>query len=231
MISILFASAGWTDTPYVAGEIVEPKRTLPIAIVWGTWLVIAVYVLTNVAYFHVLGAEGVARYEAVGSETLLRLAGQWGARALAVLVAVSTFGTINGAILTGPRVTQAMAADGLLWKPLARLDPARATPALALWIQALLSCVWLWCASGFEEARVNGATAMRYFAAPALYDRIYASFTGDIAYHVELARHARGPVLEVGCGNGRVLIPCAAAGAAMDGLDCDPEMLEDARRK
>ena len=151
MISILFAYDGWTDSTYVAGEIVNPKRAMPIAIVWGTWLVIAVYVLTNFAYFHVLGADGVARYEAVGSETIRRLLGEWGARALAVLVAVSTFGTTNGAILTGPRVTQAMAADGLLWKPLAALDPSRGTPALALWVQAVLSCLWLWFARGFED--------------------------------------------------------------------------------
>src|SRR5207249_1384156 len=75
MISILFAYDGWTDSTYVAGEIIEPRRTLPIAIVWGTWLVIAVYVLTNLAYFHVLGPGGVARYEAVGSETIHRLLG------------------------------------------------------------------------------------------------------------------------------------------------------------
>ncbi len=147
MVSILFAYDGWTDSTYVAGEVVEPRRTLPIAIVWGTWLVIAVYVLTNFAYFHVLGADGVRAYEAVGSETIHRLAGDWGARALAV----STFGTTNGAILTGPRVTQAMAADGLLWKPLAALDAKRETPALALWIQAVLSIVWLGVAGGFDD--------------------------------------------------------------------------------
>ena len=152
MISILFAYDGWTDSTYVAGEIVNPQRSMPIASVWGTWLVIAVYVLTNIAYFHVLGADGVAGYEAVGSETIRRLLGEWGARALAVLVAVSTFGTINGAILTGPRVTQAMAADGLLWKPLAALDKKRGTPGLALWVQAVVSCIWLWCATrGFED--------------------------------------------------------------------------------
>ena len=143
MIFILFAYDGWTDSTYVAGEILEPKRNMPIAIVWGTWLVIAVYVVTNLAYFHVLGTDGVSRYEAVGSETIRRLLGEWGARALAVLVAISTFGTNNGAILTGPRVTQAMAADGLLWKPLAGLDPRRGSPALALWVQAALSCAWL----------------------------------------------------------------------------------------
>jgi APA family basic amino acid/polyamine antiporter len=80
-----------------------------------------------------------------------RLLGDWGARALAVLVAVSTFGTVNGAILTGPRVTQAAAADGLLWRPLAALDARRETPALALWVQAVLACLWLRAAGGFED--------------------------------------------------------------------------------
>ena len=151
MIGILFAYDGWTDSTYVAGEVINPQRTMPIAILGGTWLVIGVYVLTNLAYYHVLSPNEVASYEAVGSETIHRLLGDWGARALAVLVAVSTFGTTNGAILTGPRVTQAMAADGLLWKPLAALDRKRETPALALWVQAVLSCAWLWAARGFED--------------------------------------------------------------------------------
>lgn len=150
MIAVLFAYDGWTDSTYCAGEVVRPQRTLPIAIVWGTWLVIAVYLIVNVAFFHVLG-DDVRLYEAVGSETVYRVLGDWGARALAVLVAVSTFGTTNGAILTGPRVTQAMAADGLLWKPLAGLDPRRGTPSLALWVQGMLACVWLWFAGGFED--------------------------------------------------------------------------------
>ena len=151
MITILFAYDGWTDSTYVAGEVVNPQRTMPIAILGGTWLVVGVYILTTLAYYHVLSPNEVASYQAVGSETIHRLLGDWGARALAVLVAVSTFGTANGAILTGPRVTQAAAADGLLWKPLAALHPRRESPATALWIQAVLSCVWLWAASGFED--------------------------------------------------------------------------------
>ena len=74
-----------------------------------------------------------------------------GRRALAVLVAISAFGTVNGAILTGPRVTLAMAADGLLWKPLAHVDPRRSAPDRALWLQAALACLWLWIASSFED--------------------------------------------------------------------------------
>jgi APA family basic amino acid/polyamine antiporter len=151
MIPVLFAYDGWTDVTYVGGECREPQRNLPIAIVWGTVLVIVIYVLTNLAYFKVLSPTDVARYPAVGSETVGRLLGDLGRHALAVLVAISTFGTVNGAVLTGPRVTQAMAADGLLWKPLASLDPRRGSPAFALWVQALLSCVWLAVAGGFED--------------------------------------------------------------------------------
>jgi APA family basic amino acid/polyamine antiporter len=151
MITILFAYDGWTDSTYVAGEVVNPQRTMPIAILGGTWLVVGIYVLTNFAYYHVLSPNEVASYEAVGSETVHRLLGDWGGKALAVLVAVSTFGTANGAILTGPRVTQAAAADGLLWKPLAALDPRRETPSVALWVQALLSCLWLKAAGGFDD--------------------------------------------------------------------------------
>jgi len=151
MITILFSYDGWTDSTYVAGEVVNPQRTMPIAILGGTWLVVAVYVLVNFAYYHVLSPNDVAGYEAVGSETAHRLLGDWGAKAIAVLVAVSTFGTTNGAILTGPRVTQAAAADGLLWKPLAALHPSRGTPSLALWVQAVLSCLWLRASSGFDD--------------------------------------------------------------------------------
>ncbi|MCE9626812.1 MAG: amino acid permease [Candidatus Eisenbacteria bacterium] len=151
MITILFAYDGWTDSTYVAGEVVNPQRNMPIAIMGGTWLVVAVYVLTNFAYYHVLSPNEIASYTAVGSETIHRLMGDNGARALAVLVAVSTFGTTNGAILTGPRVTQARAADGMLWKALGAVDAKRESPALALWIQAALSCVWLYFANGFDD--------------------------------------------------------------------------------
>jgi amino acid transporter len=87
----------------------------------------------------------------VGSEVIRRIVGDWGGRALAVLVAVSTFGTINASILTGPRVTLAMAADGLFWKRAAHVSP-RGTPDFALWLQAGLSAVWLGLAErGFED--------------------------------------------------------------------------------
>jgi amino acid transporter len=150
MIPIFFAYDGWTDSTYVAGEIVNPRRAMPIAILLGTVIVIAVYVITNLAYFHVLSPAEVARYEAVASEAIRRILGEGGSRALAVLVAVSTFGTISASVLTGPRVTLAMAADGLFWRRAAHVSK-RGTPDFALWLQALLSGIWLWCANGFED--------------------------------------------------------------------------------
>lgn len=163
MIPVLFAYDGWTDATYVGGEIVAPRRNLPIAIVWGTVLVIAVYVVTNLAYFRVLTPAEVAAYPVVGAEVAARLLGADGRRALAVLVAVSAFGTVNGAILTGPRVTLAMAADGLLWRPLAHVDPRRGSPDRALWAQAALSCLWLWVASSFEDVSGWFVTTMWLF--------------------------------------------------------------------
>jgi amino acid transporter len=152
MIPIFFAYDGWTDSTYVAGEVVNPRRNLPIAILGGTAIVIAVYVLTNLAYFAVLSPAEMAGAAAVGSETVSRILGDWGGRALAVLVAVSTFGTISASILTGPRVTLAMAADGLFWKPAAHVHPRRGSPDIALWLQCVLSWVWLTVAvGGFED--------------------------------------------------------------------------------
>jgi amino acid transporter len=152
MIPILFAYDGWTDSTYVAGEIVRPRRNLPIAILGGTAIVIAIYVLTNLAYFSVLSPAEIATHEAVGSETVRRILGDWGGRALAVLVAVSTFGTISASILTGPRVTLAMASDGLFWKRAAHVDVRRGSPDVALWLQCVLAWLWLAVAvEGFED--------------------------------------------------------------------------------
>jgi amino acid transporter len=151
MIPIFFAYDGWTDSTYVGGEIVNPARNFPIAILGGTLLVVLVYVVTNLAYYSVLSPAEVGTYEAVGAEAMRRILGTWGGRALAVLVAVSTFGTVNASILTGPRVTLAMAADGLFWKRAAHVNVNRGTPDVALWIQGGLATLWLWFAGGFED--------------------------------------------------------------------------------
>jgi len=188
MIPIFFAYDGWTDSTYVAGEILNPRRSMPIAILAGTAIVIAVYVLTNLAYFAVLAPAEVARYEAVASEAIRRILGEGGSRALAVLVAVSTFGTISASVLTGPRVTLAMAADGLFWKPAAHVS-RRGTPDFALWLQAALSGIWLWCAQGFEDVSGWFVTTSWLF---------YGITTAAIFVHRRRARTERAPGEDAG---------------------------------
>lgn len=78
---------------------------------------------------------------------------------------------------------------------------------------------------------VSEPEAAQYFAGPALYDLMYAAVRGDIPFYVALASQAAGPVLEVACGSGRVLVPCAEAGADMDGIDLDARMVEATRER
>jgi SAM-dependent methyltransferase len=78
---------------------------------------------------------------------------------------------------------------------------------------------------------VSEPEATEYFAGPELYDLIYAPIRADIPFYVALATAAGGPVLEVACGSGRVLVPCAEAGADMDGIDLDARMIEATRRR
>lgn len=151
MISVFFAYDGWTDSTFVAGEVKNPRRNLPIAIIGGTLFVIAIYVITNLAYFYVLSVKEVAASEAVGARVLEKIAGPSGTNLLTLLVVISTFGTVNGSILTGPRVTFAMAEDRLLFRFLAAINSKTGTPVYALAFQGVVSCIWLSVASGFED--------------------------------------------------------------------------------
>jgi amino acid transporter len=151
MIPIFFAYDGWIDLTFVAGEVDRPRRNLPLAIVGGTLVVVTIYVLAQLAYSQVMTLPEMAAEEAVGAETAVRLLGRPGERLLAVLVMVSAFGTLNGSILTRARVTMAMAADDLFWKPLAAVHRVRKTPHVSLMAQGLLACLWLSVARGFED--------------------------------------------------------------------------------
>lgn len=147
MVGALFSSDAWNNVTFTGGEVRDPERTLPRALVLGTGLVVALYLLTNVGYLAVLPADGVAggadaaargiahaTDDRVATAVVGEVLGASGAGVMALLIMVSTFGCANGLILTGPRLYQAMAADGLLFAGMARLS-ARGVPALALVVQ------------------------------------------------------------------------------------------------
>ena len=141
-VGSLFATNGWNYLPYIGGEVRDPGRTLPLSLSLGVGLVVGLYLLANVAYLRVLGPTGIATAPAgrVATETLRVLLGSRAGGLMAGAILVSMIGYMNGAILSSPRIYQAMAADGLFFRAAERLD-SRGVPAVALMIQAL----WTGC--------------------------------------------------------------------------------------
>jgi APA family basic amino acid/polyamine antiporter len=136
LVPVLFSYGGWQQTNFVAGEIRNPERNLPRAIVIGVAIVVVVYVLANVAYLRALGAEGLAASSAPAADAMGRLLGPAGTTFIALAIAVSTFGFLDLVILVTPRVYQTMASDGLFFPSMAMLHPRYRTPAVALIVQA-----------------------------------------------------------------------------------------------
>ena len=134
----LFSSDSWNSVTFIAGEVKEPRRTLPLALLVGPLIVLVLYLLANLAYLRVLGPTGIATAEGqkVGSATLDALLGPRGDKIMALAILVSTFGCANGIILAGARLYRAMALDGLFFKGAARLN-RHGVPGIALALQAV----------------------------------------------------------------------------------------------
>ncbi len=141
LVPVLFTYGGWQQTNFIAEEIVEPERNLPRALVLGVAIVVAVYLLTNIAYLRVLGVEGLAASTAPAADTMRAVLGPAGGKIIAAGIALSTFGFLNLVILVTPRVLQAMAADGVFFARLAVLHPRYQTPTAAIVALALCAVV------------------------------------------------------------------------------------------
>jgi basic amino acid/polyamine antiporter, APA family len=136
----LFAFGGWHMVTYAAGETRDPRRTIPRALLVGTLVVTAAYMLTNAAYLYVLPLGDVALSTRVAADATERALGAQAGGLIAILVVISAAGALNGIILAGPRVYYAMASDGLAFRWLSAVHPRRQTPYLAIAAQALWSC-------------------------------------------------------------------------------------------
>jgi APA family basic amino acid/polyamine antiporter len=135
LVPVLFAFGGWQQTNFVAEELIEPERNLPRALLAGVTIVVAVYLLANLAYLRTLGVTGLAGSSAPAADAMDALLGPNGRSVIAAGIAVSTFGFLNLVILVSPRVYQAMARDGLFFPSLARLHPRYRTPSAAILFQ------------------------------------------------------------------------------------------------
>ena len=143
LVPILFAYGGWQSCANIAAEIKDPARNLARANVLGVVAVVALYLSLNLAYLWVLTPAQIAASTALAADVARTVAGDGGARFVALLILVSSLGFLAVVILTGARLYYAMAADGLFFSAAARLHPRYRTPIFALWFQAAVSLVLL----------------------------------------------------------------------------------------
>jgi APA family basic amino acid/polyamine antiporter len=155
MVGGLFSADSWNNVTFIAGEVRNPRRNLPLSLFLGVGMVITLYVLANVAYLAALPSVGTpgaetafergishAKDDRVGTAVLEVVAPGLGVRLMAIAILVSTFGCVNGLILMGARLYWAMAHDGLFFRSVGALNQ-RGVPAAGLVLQAVWSIVLL----------------------------------------------------------------------------------------
>jgi basic amino acid/polyamine antiporter, APA family len=138
LISVLWAYDGFADLSFASGEVKDPQRNLPRAIIFGTLAIIGIYLSANVAYLYMNPIEKVQSSRLVAADTMSALFGQVGVAFISVVVMVSTFGSLMGSMLASPRIFFAMADDRLFFRPIAAVHPRFKTPYIAILLAALL---------------------------------------------------------------------------------------------
>lgn len=143
LVSLLWAYDGWMDLSYVAGEVENPQRNMPRALIFGTLAIITVFVLANIAYLAVLSIDEMRVSRLVAADVAEKMVGGWGVTFVSVVVMLSTFGTLNAVLLTSPRILFAAADDKMLPSFIAKVHPRYETPYGAISLVAVLGMVFV----------------------------------------------------------------------------------------
>ena len=141
LVAALWAYDGWNLVTSVSGEIKNPQKSLPIALILGVMIVGVLYMGVNAAVQYVMPATSIAGSERPASEAMLIVMGSVGAAIVSAGMAVSMLVTLNGSTMTGARIPFAVARDGYFFHSLAKVHPKYRTPSTAIVVQALLSIV------------------------------------------------------------------------------------------
>ena len=144
MIGALWAYDGWNNITFLAGEVKNPGRNLPLALIGGGFVVMALYLFVNLSYFHVLTPTQIASVPAsssVAAEVVRRLLGAVAVTLMAAAMMTSSFGALHASILATARIPYALAKDGLILKSLAHVSPRTHVPIRALVVQCFWACV------------------------------------------------------------------------------------------
>jgi APA family basic amino acid/polyamine antiporter len=181
LVPVLFAYGGWQTASFVAGEMHEPRKNLPRALLIGVVGVIVLYLAVNFVCVSVLGVGGLAATTTPASEVMRSVLGEKGKTIIAIGIAISTLGFLSQSMLTAPRVYFAMADDGLFFKGVARLHPRTRVPAAAIALQGFVAIVI--AASGRYEQILNYVVSI---------DSIFFGLTAACLF----ALRKRGPVTD-----------------------------------
>ncbi len=169
MLAAFWGYEGWNTVGFMAGEIKDPNRNLPLALAGGLGIIISAYLLVNFTYLYVMPIDTIIAFRHANPnniaavEVVRSYAGNGGAMLLSVLILITTLGCTNATILMPPRVYWAMAKDGLFFKSAAHIDPVSNTPNNAIWIQGIWACL-LVLSGSFDQL-----TDMLIFAAFVFY--------------------------------------------------------------
>ena len=150
LIGVLWSYGGWQHASYVAGETINPRRTVPRAMILGALIVASVYILTNVAYMFLLPVDAIAASGSVAADAISTLI-PFGGTLMAVVIAISVLGTAGIYTLSAPRIYYAMAADGIFFRKLAEVHPTFRTPVNAILTQSAWSIFLLLFWGTFEN--------------------------------------------------------------------------------
>lgn len=143
MVGVIWAYHGWMNIGMMAGEVKDPQRNIPLSLIVGIGMLIALYCGANTAYYLVMpraDIAGVSPDTTVATEFCSRLLGPVGVLIASAIIMTSVFGALNGNLLVGPRLLYAMGKDGLAPRRLQELHPRFNTPALATFVLAAWSC-------------------------------------------------------------------------------------------
>ena len=140
LIAVSWAFDGWHNINYVAGEIKNPSRNLPLTLFFGTLIITVLYILVNIVYFLALPIREITGVVRIAEKATTVMFGNTGASFLSAAVIISIFGALNGAVFVGPRVYYAMAKDRIFFRKVAQIHPRFKTPGFAIIIQAIWSC-------------------------------------------------------------------------------------------
>jgi len=187
MVFVLLTYGGWNEAAYLSGEIRDVGRNMLRVLLFGTAIIVAVYVLVNLAYLQVFGLEGLRNTHAVGADMSRLLAGPWAAVLLSLLVCCTALGTVNACIFTGGRVYVSLGRDVPALKNLGAWSERRETPVRALWLQGAIT-LGLIVFGAFTE---SGLRAMVAYTSPVFWLFMFLTALALIRLRQRDPRHER----------------------------------------